>query len=249
MKKTIIERIHARSEFDPTTGCRIWLGTVNKGGVGMIRIAGRLRSVTHVAVELATGEALVPHSWVRPTCGNHRCIEPAHLSVSAPHGQGGRRKRREPIDRFNEKVCRGAETDCHIWSGAVTTDGYGMFWLDEKNITAHRAAWTMHHGRPIPAGHVVRHTCDEPLCVNPNHLQLGTQDSNRQDRVARGRTSKLSSGPARQLDATGRAAMLAARDAGIRHKDIVEGWAMSPSGVSGALRQARSERAARLQDD
>lgn len=249
MKKTIIERIHARSEFDPTTGCRIWLGTVNKGGVGMIKIGGKLRVVTHVATELATGEDLVPHSWVRPTCGNHRCIEPSHLSVSAPHGQGGRRKRREPIDRFNEKVCRGAETDCHIWSGTIATDGYGVFHLDGKHVRAHRAAWTMHHGRPIPAGHVVRHTCDEPLCVNPAHLLLGTPDLNRQDRVERGRTSKSSNGPGTQIDAAGRAAMLAQRDAGISFNAVMAGWALSPSGTSRALRQARSERAARLQDD
>ena len=55
-----------------------------------------------------------------------------------------------------------------------------------RTARAHRVAWEIARG-PIPEGHVVRHRCDNPPCVNPDHLELGTQADNVQDMVDRGR--------------------------------------------------------------
>ncbi|WP_369604177.1 HNH endonuclease [Nocardia nova] len=52
---------------------------------------------------------------------------------------------------------------------------------------AHDVAWEVHHGRPLPDGMLIRHSCDNPLCVNPSHLLLGTHSDNMQDKVDRDR--------------------------------------------------------------
>ena len=79
------------------------------------------------------------------------------------------------------------EDGCWFWVGAITTTGYGRFWLDGRAVAAHREAWRRAHGTEPPAGMVVRHTCDETSCVRPSHLLLGTLSENSQDLVRRGR--------------------------------------------------------------
>jgi hypothetical protein len=88
------------------------------------------------------------------------------------------------LDRFWSRVDKGA--GCWEWTGGKS-DGYGQL-CDEygRKVRAHRYSYTIHHG-PIPSGRVVRHTCDNPGCVNPSHLLLGTQLDNAADRDVRGR--------------------------------------------------------------
>lgn len=75
---------------------------------------------------------------------------------------------------------------CWIWQGATTTKGYGVTRFNGKNIGAHRMAWILAHG-PIPEGRYVCHSCDTPACVNPEHLWLGSAQSNNEDAWAKGR--------------------------------------------------------------
>lgn len=77
--------------------------------------------------------------------------------------------------------------DCLIWTGAVRTDGYGQQKVLGKNWASHRLSYTVAKGR-IPKGQVVRHTCDNPLCVEPAHLVLGSPAENSADMVERGRS-------------------------------------------------------------
>ena len=80
----------------------------------------------------------------------------------------------------------GANSTCIVWSGDRTEKGYGRFRRDGKWIRAHRAVWELANG-PIPAGLHVLHRCDNPSCVNPAHLFLGTNRDNVADCVAKGR--------------------------------------------------------------
>lgn len=85
------------------------------------------------------------------------------------------------------------ESGCWIWPGRVNDAGYGVFECGgRKNRTRHRAhvvSYEIHIGKVIP-GLVVRHECDNPPCVRPDHLLLGTQLENIQDTVSRNRQSK-----------------------------------------------------------
>lgn len=76
--------------------------------------------------------------------------------------------------------------DCIEWLGPPTNSGYGQLTVDKRHWMAHRYAWTQVNG-PIPEGMIVMHTCDNKLCVNPEHLRLGTHHDNMADMVAKGR--------------------------------------------------------------
>lgn len=76
--------------------------------------------------------------------------------------------------------------ECWPWTGYVNKRGYGRF--GGAQILAHRAAWEMVNG-PIPVGHVIRHTCDNKICCNPDHLLPGTHADNVADMCSRGRNA------------------------------------------------------------
>lgn len=86
--------------------------------------------------------------------------------------------------------------DCWLWTGGKQNQGYGIFWLDgNRPVRAHRVSYEFTKG-PIPEGMCVLHSCDNPPCVNPDHLFLGTYQDNAVDavrklRLARGRTNAL----------------------------------------------------------
>lgn len=75
---------------------------------------------------------------------------------------------------------------CWLWHGATFRRGYGAFQLNGKPHKAHRIAYELTYG-PIPASLFCCHTCDNPSCVRPDHLWLGTNAENLRDRDRKGR--------------------------------------------------------------
>jgi hypothetical protein len=88
-------------------------------------------------------------------------------------------------DRFWDKAKRGDPDECWPWQAYTDRDGYGRFSLNGKKKRAHRVAVRL--DRRDATGKVVRHTCDNPSCVNPDHLETGTQRENMRDRDRRKR--------------------------------------------------------------
>ena len=100
------------------------------------------------------------------------------------------------MDRFWEKTEE--RGNCLVWTGGVRPDGYGVFWVPTPEgpsrgsmQSADRVAYERVHG-PIPKGNgyhgtVVMHSCDNRLCVKPDHLLLGSQKDNMRDALKKGR--------------------------------------------------------------
>ena len=78
-------------------------------------------------------------------------------------------------ERFMKNVRR--SDGCWEWTGAKDDKGYGLFWLKGSAKRAHRLMVEMHTGLK-PEGAVILHSCDNPSCVNPEHLSVGTQRDN-----------------------------------------------------------------------
>jgi len=86
-------------------------------------------------------------------------------------------------DRFN------MSGNCMVWSGYKNPGGYGQATLGGKRVLAHRMSFAVHKG-DIPKGMMVLHACDNPGCINPDHLFLGTAKDNDSDCRMKGRQTK-----------------------------------------------------------
>jgi hypothetical protein len=95
--------------------------------------------------------------------------------------------RAEFVLRFWSKVQK--SDDCWIWTGSKTGEGYGSLRVGARTVGTHRFSWVIENGS-IPKGLSVLHRCDNPSCVRPSHLFLGTQKDNMQDCMAKGRGNK-----------------------------------------------------------
>ena len=102
---------------------------------------------------------------------------------------GGIKNHAAPEERFWRFVNKNTNNQCWEWIGKKTGN-YGGFSIGAKklgSVLAHRFSWTMHNNKEIPKGMVIMHLCDNPLCVNPDHLSVGTYMENTHDMLKKGR--------------------------------------------------------------
>jgi hypothetical protein len=114
-----------------------------------------------------------------------------------------KKKYQSPRERFYGCFKKDKVTGCWNWTGRTwDKTGYGVFKSKELNprpMTASRASWIIHNGPITEPKMVIRHTCDNPLCVNPKHLIIGTYKQNSDDCVKRGRINRGEDRPQSKL--------------------------------------------------
>ena len=180
-------------------------------------------------------------------CGNADWYKSGHCKRCASDNGRARkmlnlsRKNSATIDkglevRFWEKVKKGPS--CWEWTANKDKKGYGRIAATSavKNLKAHRVSYELHNG-PIPPGLSVLHTCDNPGCVRPDHLFLGTNADNMKDMINKGRGRRGERNPNSRLTA---AAVKDIRESTMRGeslRNIAARLRVSPSAVHSVAKE------------
>lgn len=187
MKKcheTIEDILKRYSKLDPDTGCLLWVGP-KANGYGRLRIPAKGKRSAHVlAWECVHG----PRSegfMIRHTCGNKLCINVQHMVLLKNSTRGPKNDIEWILDRLKRGIIINPTTGCWEWQGLKTPNAYGKFRIGKHHVSAHRMMWECVYGET--QGLWVLHKCDNPCCINPDHLFLGTHMDNMQDRTIKNR--------------------------------------------------------------
>ena len=211
-----------------------------------------IKSFTQVAYFLHTGVWSNVQNVLRTTCGRKNCINPRHVAVKRVASQNT-----EVVDRrFWNNVTRvHDENGCWLWKGALSRDGYARFSCPSslsrsgktENLNAHRMVFFLIHGfwPPYPR-FLLRHDCDNPRCVRPSHIRLGTHLDNTRDMVKRDRSlygernskAKLTWGNVRKIR------LLSGQ--GDTYKELAALYGVSEKSISNVMREATWSRDGRV---
>lgn len=175
-----------------TDECILWPYGKRNDGSAVIRLGGsRYQGRTELAHRLAwvmTYREQIELIHIKQRCGNLNCFNPRHLEKDPQTC-----KMRQGLAVLL-KLSNTDTDECVLWPysqmmegrGLNRKPGRGMATIDGQKMSTNRAAWLV-NGRPLDENQVVRHSCDNPQCVNLRHLLAGTQRENIEDCIRRGR--------------------------------------------------------------
>ena len=143
------------------------------------------------------------------------------------------------VSRFWSKVHVSDPSSCWEWTGAKKFGGYGEIGHEGKNKSAHRLAYEFANG-PIPEGLFVCHRCDNPACVNPSHLFVGTQLENALDCVEKGRMPRGNNRAFSKLTDSQVLEIRARYSSGsVYQADLASEYGVSESNISAIVRRVK----------
>jgi hypothetical protein len=252
----ITDTLKARfwNNVQKTDECWLWTGRISVYGAAILKMKMKTYFAHRISYELASGP--IPQGYyVHHTCDTKHCVNPSHLYINdSLEGQHKYKNRKEyqrktspeiqSLDSISLFWARVNKTDtCWIWTGNKDEWGYGkisiradlqkQFLLSSKAQRTHRMSYMITYG-PIPDGLNVCHNCDNPSCVNPEHLFLGTTADNHRDMINKGRQAKGRPKKFRKLPLQDE--LIKLRQSGLSSKDIAEIYDVTSISVNSAIR-------------
>lgn len=233
------------SKVDKTGDCWLWTGGACSLSIGSRSDGSRgMIAVNRLAWKLQYGE--VPDGMcVLQSCRNKRCVHPDHLFLGSHQKALSRRDNskltgrpvRSMAERFWNKVEKGS--DCWEWMAYKDKDGYGKIGYQNGGmLSAHRFSWILHFGSILDELFVLHH-CDNPSCVRPDHLFLGTNQDNMNDMVKKGRSPKMRgerNGAAKLTDKIVKLVRRMHFEEGVPQKHLAKRFNVSTAAMSLAIR-------------
>ena len=231
------------SKVDKSGGpdaCWPWKGSLHKQGYGHIGWDSKTQFAHRIAFALEyenPGKLNVYH-----LCDNPSCVNPKHLYL-----QGSDTHKQQQIDRFWSMVDKDENPNsCWNWTASGDSHGYGTIsWGSRQrgNEKAHRISYEIHHG-PIPDGMFVCHSCDNPACVNPAHLWLGTHADNMRDMFRKNRRKAargMLNGKSKLTDDQVKQIRKRYAKGGILQRELAEEYGVSDTQISAIITMQRRQ--------
>lgn len=236
--------------------CWPWTRALKGRGFGALRVNKQSLSSHRVVYEMTHG-AVPQDRYVYHVCGVANCCNPRHLICGTKQEVEAAKKTIKKVDvdwrskkmpsieeRFWSRVDKGeigvGGFNCWLWTGDKDQHGYGRISRgDGKKMKAHRLSWEIDRG--IKAGKMfIRHTCDNPSCVNPAHLLRGNHKDNMNDMKKRGRSMTGTKNPLSKLSREQVEEMRELYAMGeYRHVDLAEKYGISRTAVTLILNKKR----------
>lgn len=163
-------------KVEKTDGCWYWLGALSPNRQGVFRQNSGKTIPAHRWTYIRFIGPVPPKIRVLNSCGVSHCVNPRHLFLGTPENM---------LKRKSSPGSNG----CIEWAGHTLRGGYGVVGIAGKNMLVHRLAYELVHG-PIDPAICVLHRCDNPRCINADHLFLGTKTDNNADRTAKDRQAR-----------------------------------------------------------
>lgn len=177
----LLNRINDRIDKD---NCWVWTGSYSVKNIPVLKFKQKTVYPRRVLYELEYNITLNEH--LKSICKNKTCVNPEHQKLKST-------KYTEISDfdalRFRKKITHSEKTSCQIWNGFRNPVGYGYFKFNSRVVLSHRFSYCIENSLSLDeiTNKVILHSCDNPSCVNPDHLFLGTQNDNIRDCVSKNR--------------------------------------------------------------
>lgn len=217
-----------------TPTCWLWMGATRpRFGQGMFWITREGKQIYRMAHNISWEQHNGPvpaQRLVRQTCTNPACVCPEHLYLEI-WCKGGATEEDKRTKFFRRVPAVPNARGCLEWTGSFFKVGYPQFCFAGTKLYGHRVAYELVNGE-IPKGQSVLHECDNPKCVNPRHLFLGTMKENMDDKIAKGRNAVGAQQNLGALDHEKAAAIRYLRAAGMSREAVAAKFGVTPTTIS-----------------